>query len=260
MKKHPLDIIILICLIIVIFLLVFLLLSVRDSGFKKDNKNVAETEEKMNNIDNMGGSFDTSNNINDNNESLFNDTKIAASEDEVVYYISQVEQQVEKLSHQQSDSKKIKDQLEDTFITFTDFIFYGGTIKGITFQELTDMAKEKVLIIYEKVDSIIESRFPSYKENIKSTAKKSYTTVISKASELKDTIVSKYKEKVGDDQYNNVVDNLEEDKNRFQDAYTPYIEKGKEIGSQTLDKGKEIVSDAIGKIDSWYNGFKESRE
>ena len=73
---------------------------------------------------------------------------------------------------------------------------------------------------------------------------------------MKDAIISKYKEKVGEDAYNNVVDSFTEDKNRFQDAYSPYVEKGKEIGSQAIEKGKE----AIGKLDSWYQGFKESRE
>ncbi len=261
MKKHPLDIAILICLIIIIVLLVILIWPTGNDTSKKNSKKDTETKEvvekekskeKNNSTDNIGSD--------DSSKTLFTDTAKAKNEEEVVSYISEVEQEVEALSQGQQNSKSVKEKLEDTFITLTDFIFYGGSIKGVTFHELTDSAKEKVLTLYEKIDSTIESKFPNYKENIKSTAKKSYTTVVSKASELKDTIISKYKEKVGEEAYNNVVDSFTEDKNRFQDAYTPYVEKGKEIGSQAIEKGKEAVGSAIGKLDSWYQGFKESRE
>ena len=261
MKKHPLDIAILICLIIIIVLLVILIWPTGNDTSKKNSKKDTETKEvvekekskeKSNSTDNTGSD--------DSSKTLFTDTAKANNEEEVVSYISEVEQEVEALSQGQQNSKSVKEKLEDTFITLTDFIFYGGSIKGVTFQELTDSAKESVLTLYEKIDSTIESKFPNYKENIKSTAKKSYTTVVSKASELKDTIISKYKEKVGEEAYNNVVDSFTEDKNRFQDAYTPYVEKGKEIGSQAIEKGKEAVGSAIGKLDSWYQGFKESRE
>ena len=261
MKKHPLDIAILICLIIIIVLLVILIWPTGNDTSKKNSKKDTETKEvvekekskeKSNSTDNTGSD--------DSSKTLFTDTAKANNEEEVVSYISEVEQEVEALSQGQQNSKSVKEKLEDTFITLTDFIFYGGSIKGVTFQELTDSAKESVLTLYEKIDSTIESKFPNYKEDIKSTAKKSYTTVVSKASELKDTIISKYKEKVGEEAYNNVVDSFTEDKNRFQDAYTPYVEKGKEIGSQAIEKGKEAIGSAIGKLDSWYQGFKESRE
>lgn len=64
---------------------------------------------------------------------------------------------------------------------------------------------------------------------------------MSKASELKDTIISKYKEKVGEEAYNNVVDSFTEDKNRFQDAYTPYVEKGKKLVVKRLRKVKKLL-------------------
>jgi len=250
MKKHPLDIAILVCLIIIIILLILLLWPVDRSSSKKSS-NVSKIVN--NNEDNKSSGSSTS-------ETLFTDTTEATNEEEVVSYIGEIEREVNTLSNEPDTSKDVKKSLEDTFITLTDFIFYGGTIKGTTFASLTDAAKEKVLTLYEKIDNTIESKFPNYKENIKSTAEKSYTTVVSKASDLKDSIISKYKEKVGEDAYNNVVDNFNEDKNRFQDAYTPYVEKGKEIGSQAIDKGKVVVGSAIDKLDDWYQGFKESRE
>ena len=228
MKKHPLDIAILICLIIIIVLLVILIWPTGNDTSKKNSKKDTETKEvvekekskeKSNSTDNTGSD--------DSSKTLFTDTAKANNEEEVVSYISEVEQEVEALSQGQQNSKSVKEKLEDTFITLTDFIFYGGTIKGVTFSELTDTAKEKVLTLYENIDSKIEEHFPNYKENIKSTAERGYNTAVSKAKELKDSIVSKYKETVGDEAYNNVVGSFEEDKDRFQDAYSPYVEKGK---------------------------------
>lgn len=256
MKKRPLDIAILVCLIIIIILLILLLWPIDKKSESTNSKKDTETKEVVENDGEEKLQKDTSE---DSNQTLFTDTSKASNENEVVSYIQEVEQEVENLSRQSSSNKSVKEKLEDTFITLTDFIFYGGTIKGMTFSELTDSAKEKVLSLYESMDSKIESYFPNYKENIKDTAKKGYTTVVEKAKSLKDSIVSKYKETVGEEQYNNVVGSFEEDKSRFQDAYSPYVEKGKEIGSKAVDKAKDAIGSATSKLDTWYQEFKESR-
>ena len=50
-----------------------------------------------------------------------------------------------------------------TFIDIVDFLFYGGTIKGVTFEELTDNGKSKVLELASKIDEAIEKKVPNYK-------------------------------------------------------------------------------------------------
>lgn len=258
MKKNPLDIVIIILLVIIIVLLIILIWPKEEQTSSKKESNTSENVKKTDQKESSSES--TSFSSTDTSDTLFTDTSKASNENEVVTYVEEVEKEVETLAASDGDDKSVKEKLEDTFITLTDFIFYDGTIKGVTFQELTDGAKEKVLNLYEKIDSTIESKFPNYKENIKSTARKSYTTVVTKAKELKDSIISKYKDYVGEDQYNNTVDTFEEDKNRFQDAYSPYVEKGKEVGTEAIEKGKEVIHSAIGKLDSWYQDYKESRE
>ena len=256
MKRHPLDIAILVCFIIVIILVVILVWPTGDSNKNSSSKKNISTKEEVTTKEKVTTSDDS--NTSDN-QTLFTDTTPATNEEEVVSYIEDVETEVNNLTSQSSSDRTVKERLEDTFITLTDFIFYGGTIKGVTFSELTDTAKEKVLTLYENIDSKIEEHFPNYKENIKSTAERGYNTAVSKAKELKDSIVSKYKETVGDEAYNNVVGSFEEDKDRFQDAYSPYVEKGKEIGSKAVEKGKEVWKKKKKKLDSWYQDFKESR-
>ena len=256
-KKNPLNVAILVCLIIIIILLILLLIPGDDK--KVSHKDSVKSEEKVDSNKSEGDDTDNSS-VPSTKHSLFTDTSQASNEEEVVSYVEEVEDEVSTLVNSDSNDKSVKEKLEDTFITLTDFIFYNGTIKGVTFQELTDNAKEKVLTLYENIDNTIEERFPNYKENIKSTAERGYVTVVEKASELKDSIVNKYKEYVGEEEYNNTVNSYNEDKDRFKDAYTPYVEKGKEIAGVVGDKAQDIWSNVKEKADSWYQEFKESRE
>lgn len=260
MRKNFVDIAIIVLLIIIIILLVILVWPEEKKSSVKKSKKVEEVEilEKDSITKNPVGSDETSGT--DTSKRLFTDTKKASTEVEVISYIEGVDQEVLALSKTGASDKHIKEQLEDTFITLTDFIFYGGVIKGVTFQELTDSAKAKVLSLYESIDSKIESSFPNYKENIQSTAKKSYHTALTLAKELKESILTSYKEKVLEEQYNNIVNNYEEDKNNFQEAYSPYVEKGKEAIDKAYGKGKEFFAQTKDKLSSWYQNFKESRE
>lgn len=260
MRKNFVDIAIIVLLIIIIILLVILVWPEEKKSSVKKSKKVEEVEilEKDSVAKNPVSNDETSST--DISHGLFTDMKKASTETEVVSYIESVDQEVLELSKTGASDKHIKEQLEDTFITLTDFIFYGGVIKGVTFQELTDSAKAEVLSLYESIDSKIESSFPNYKENIKSTAKKSYHTALTLAKELKESILTSYKEKVLEEQYNNVVNNYEEDKNNFQEAYSPYVEKGKEAIDKAYGKGKEFFAQTKDKLGSWYQNFKESRE
>ncbi len=51
---------------------------------------------------------------------------------------------------------------KSTFITLVDFIFYDGTIKGVTFDELTESGKQKVLELASKIDNSLEEKSPGY--------------------------------------------------------------------------------------------------
>ena len=67
-----------------------------------------------------------------------------------------------------------KDKASSTFISIVDFLFYDGTIKGISFDELTEKGKEKVLEISSKIDVKLEEKCPGYKEKISNSTSKAY--------------------------------------------------------------------------------------
>lgn len=175
------------------------------------------------------------------------------SDDEVVEYINNVTNEVSELNSEKSLSQKTKESLKKTFITLTDFIFYDGTIKGKTFKELSSEAQEKVLELYEKLDSKIESVFPNYKEEIKDTSTKTYSKVKEKAKELKETIKSIYIERVGEDTYQKEMEIIENTKDKV-------VEKASPIISDVKDKAKETYTKTKDKLDKWYKNFKESSE
>lgn len=175
------------------------------------------------------------------------------SDDEVVEYINNVTNEVSELNSEKSLSQKTKESLKKTFITLTDFIFYDGTIKGKTFKELSSEAQEKVLELYEKLDSKIESVFPNYKEEIKDTSTKTYSKAKEKAKELKEKIKSIYIERVGEDTYQKEMEIIENTKDKL-------VEKASPIISDVKDKAKETYTKTKDKLDKWYKNFKESSE
>lgn len=175
------------------------------------------------------------------------------SDDEVVEYINNVTNEVSELNSEKSLSQKTKESLKKTFITLTDFIFYDGTIKGKTFKELSSEAQEKVLELYEKLDSKIESVFPNYKEEIKDTSTKTYSKVKEKTKELKEKIKSIYIERVGEDTYQKEMEIIENTKDKV-------VEKASPIISDVKEKAKETYTKTKDKLDKWYKNFKESSE
>lgn len=73
------------------------------------------------------------------------------------------------------------DKLKNGIISIVDFIFYDKSINGITFKELKDTTKEKVLYYTLIVDNKIDELFPNYKEKISS-----------KYKDLKNQVVTEY--------------------------------------------------------------------
>ena len=143
------------------------------------------------------------------------------------------------------DVNNTKDKAKGVFITIVDFIFYDSEIDGITFDQLTDNGKQKILEIAHNIDIKIENKFPNYKDTIATNTKKAFN----KASELIKEGASNFK--------NFAKDNLgEENYNAISEAKDEFVEYTKEaidfigdIGSDLLDSGKNYIK-------NWYENFK----
>ena len=178
--------------------------------------------------------------------------KEISTDEEFVTYINNVELEVTTITEKEEVTVEDQKVLENTFITLTDFIFYDGEINGVTFDELTDASKEKVLDIYDKIDTKIESVFPNYKEDIASTSKDVYANLKKEITELKDKIKDKYIDEYGQEKYDNLEQSYNESKETLKDSAQSTYETLKDVSTEFYEKTKN-------KAENWYKNYKESR-
>ena len=100
------------------------------------------------------------------------------------------------------NSEDLLDKGKSYFIYCVDFLFYDGEINGIRFNDMTDSAKEQLLRDISTIDSLICSKYPNYKEDIK----EGYGNAYNKASEVirvgSENINEFSRDKLGEENYN----------------------------------------------------------
>lgn len=144
-----------------------------------------------------------------------------------------------------TQDENFKDKASSTFISIVDFLFYDGTIKGISFDELTEKGKEKVLEISSKIDVKLEEKCPGYKEKISNSTSKAYQ----KASEIikngAKNINDFAKNALGDENYQTIID--------AKDELAKY---SKEALNFVTGAGSKVFNETKDKLNEWYQNFK----
>ena len=133
--------------------------------------------------------------------------------------------------------------LKTNFVTLVDFIFYGGTIKGYTFKELSNEAKLKVLKTMFYLDSKVDKYFPNYKEEISNKTGKVYTKVKEKATSSYLSITSAIC-----NSNSSICDSAKED---FQN-----LKKNFGLSWSAI---KEVAHDSKESIKNWYEIWREKK-
>lgn len=141
-----------------------------------------------------------------------------------------------------NQNKSLGQSIKTGFVSVVDFLFYGGTIKGKTFNELSTSAKLKVLKLAFSIDKKIEQYFPGYKEQISSTSSRIYTNVKAKALELYLNITTKVC-KNNEDTCQTAKEGLSDLKSSF---------------SLTWDFIKDISGVGLSKLKEWYEVWREA--
>lgn len=144
-----------------------------------------------------------------------------------------------------TQDENFKDKASSTLISIVDFLFYDGTIKGISFDELTEKGKEKVLEISSKIDVKLEEKCPGYKGKISNSTSKAYQ----KASEIikkgAKNINDFAKSALGDENYQAIID--------AKDELAKY---SKEALNFVTGTGSKVFNDTKDKLNEWYQNFK----
>ncbi len=175
----------------------------------------------------------TSSNSNKTNTNQNTNTNSTNPDTEVISYFNDLKSNF--------DASSVKDSVKSGFVSVIDFLFYGGTIKGHTFNELTSTAKLKVLEMALYFDSKIDKYFPGYKDTISTTTGKAYNTVKSKIVESYLTITTAICQN-NSDLCNSAKQNFAKIKNTF---------------GLTWDLIKDIAGDGLDKLKNWYEIWRE---
>lgn len=202
----------------------------------KSNVSNSESASSKNSESNSSINDSTSNNVT-------SEAVEYSSNDEVV--INSLESSLTKINNGSTSDSSFSDSAKGVFVSIVDFLFYDGEINGVTFDELTDSGKQKVLEIASKVDGAIESKIPGYKETISNTASKAFN----KASEViksgANNLNNFAREKLGEENYQSIIDAKDE-----------LVYYTKNAISFLGDVGGKAFNSIKDKVSSWYQDFK----
>ena len=155
---------------------------------------------------------------------------------EVVSFVEKIETEILT----EENVNKVLQAAKTSFITITDFIFYGTEINGYTFEQLTEEAKAKVIAIAIEIDAAIEEVRPGYKEEIKLGVSNLIERATVKYLEVSDRICTE----MGEVACNQAKKDLEVMKESF---------------GITLDVAKVLTQKGLESLKSWYEIFRESK-
>lgn len=224
---------------------------VNNNTSDNSNDNIDNNVTSSNNASSVSNSTTTtnsskntqSNSSNKNDVSNNTEVNTYSSNDEIV--INSLESSLTKINNGSTSDSSFSDSAKGVFVSIVDFLFYDGEINGVTFNELTDSGKQKVLEIASKVDNAIESKIPGYKETISDTA----SSAFNKASEViksgANNLNNFAKEKLGEENYQSIIDAKDE-----------LVYYTKNAINFLGDVGGKVFNSVKDKLDSWYQDFK----
>lgn len=209
------------------------------------DKNEIKSNEKINTPDN-----DDNNNNDSNKESTTNNKDIPKKEDSTSLsskdnlVISELNSSLNNINKNAND-KDFSKKAKATFISIVDFLFYDGTIKGVTFNELTEKGKTEVLKLANKIDTTLEEKSPGYKETISATTSKAYKKASQIIKDSANDINNFAKESLGDENYNSIIEAKDE-----------LLLYSKNALNFITGNSSKILNDTKNKLNDWYQDFK----
>ena len=224
----------------------------QDNSYNQSNEFITESKESNetdNSIIDNSSKVETNNSNEDkdmieNSDEQNNKVPYSNNDEIAIQTFNNINNEIDKILISE-DVENAKDKVKGTFITIVDFIFYDSEINGITFDELTDSGKQRILELASKIDTKIENKFPNYKETISDTTKKAFN----KASEIikkgANNLSEFSKEKLGEENYNAIINAKDE----FIDYTKKAIDIVGNVGSNLLENGKNYIK-------NWYENLK----
>ena len=187
----------------------------------------------------------TNTNTSTNNNSDNKENNLSPEDQKVIEELENLEHNVDTLLTNSKDDKTFK----GVFISLVDFLFYDGKIKGITFAELTDQGKQKVLSITARIDEKIEAKFPGYKEKISSKTSAAFNKISELIKKGAANVNEFAKDKLGETDYQALIDEKDE-----------LVLYTKNAFSLVKNFSTSIWEKSTAKIKEWYENFREKNK
>ena len=215
-----------------------------DNTITKENEDIINNSKEEISTNSSSQNSISNSQESDNNVTINENKTIDTYSNDDKEVVNTLENTLSKINNSEV-TNDFKAEAKGVFISIVDFLFYDGEINGVKFNELTEEGKQEVLKLANKIDTTIENKIPGYKETISNTASKAFQ----KASEVikagANDISNFAKEKLGEENYNSIIDAKDELVYYTKNAIT-FIG---EVGGNLFDSAKD-------KLDSWYQNFK----
>lgn len=165
-----------------------------------------------------------------------------SNEDEVISFLENVSNKADEWTLSDKFSS-VKEDVTSGVATFILFMSGDSTIGGYTFSSLTEAGKQKVEVLFMKMDNKLENKFPGYKNKIgeKWNVVKKFTS--EKYNIIKNKVKNYIVEKVGEENYEEALNNFsagfEDMKDSFSNTFDYIGDKAGDLKDKVIDWAKE---------------------
>ena len=134
-----------------------------------------------------------------------------------------------------NEAKLAKEKAKEYVVSTIDFLFFNASINGMTFKDLRSDVKEELYEILQGMDAVVSYFDPDYKEELG----EKYNSVKNFADEKYDLAKEKIIEKIGQEKYDEII-------NEKNEIFDKIVETFKKYGGKALRYIKD-------KYDIWKN-------
>lgn len=165
-----------------------------------------------------------------------------SNEDEVISFLENVSNKADEWTLSDKFSS-VKEDVTSGVATFILFMSGDSTIGGYTFSSLTEAGKQKVEVLFMKMDNKLENKFPGYKNKIgeKWDVVKKFTS--EKYNIIKNKVKNYIVEKVGEENYEEALNNFsagfKDMKDSFSNTFDYIGDKAGDLKDKVVDWAKE---------------------
>ena len=176
---------------------------------------------------------------------LSGETNIQTESDVATYYES-VKNTLQEYINKENAQKALQAG-EDVLKKGAKFLVGTEPIGGYYISDLSEETKERFINTFDTIDSMVEQKFPNYKERVSNATSQLIDKGKEKANEFKDDARRKLEENLTEEQLQSLDDAVEKGKTTYSEAKDYVTEKG----SQFSDWLKEKKDDVKQKIIEW---------